>query len=248
MKKGWSCGIRGTAVLLALTCLFMAVSLYRNGDMQRSAAGVATENDASEPVILLDAGHGGEDGGAVGVNGVAEKTINLALVGQLGTMLTAAGVKVAYTRTEDRLLYTEEQNIYGMRKIYDLRNRLEIARQTENVVLISIHMNKFSDARQKGVQVYYSVSDPRSRALARRIRSSITSDLQSGNRRVSKPGNSSIYLLERADFPAVLVECGFLSNPEECAALCDTEYQKKLCFAMFCAIMEYISTEKGSAT
>ena len=186
------------------------------------------------------------ESGIIGANGVLEKQLNLQITERLGALLEEAGVAVTYTRREDKLLYTEEQNIKGKRKLYDLRNRLDIAERTENALLISIHMNTYGDKSQNGLQVYYGRADAGSRRIAEAIHAAARRDLMPSNRRQPKAAGSSIFLLDRATCPAVLIECGFLSNPEECEKLCEEDYQKALSFSLFCAIMEYISTqEKG---
>ena len=163
----------------------------------------------------------------------------------LGQMLTAAGQQVVYTRTEDRLLYTEEQNIRGQRKMYDLRNRLAVAEQTPGAIFVSIHMNKFSAPQYSGLQVYYGKGQAEGRRLAELVQATVRADLQPENRRAPRAAGEEIYLLHRASVPAVLIECGFLSNPAECQKLSQKDYQRQLSFSIFCAMMEYIREDGG---
>ena len=121
MKKTWFC-LRLGAGMLVFCLLFAGVSAFMLGAMQKAQPAAAQPSNGV--VFVLDAGHGGEDCGALGADGTQEKTLNMAITRMLGDMLQAAGQTVVYTRTEDRLLYTEEQNIRGKRKMYDLRNRL----------------------------------------------------------------------------------------------------------------------------
>ncbi len=243
LMQGTKGGIRTVAGLLLFSAVFFGTALF----MKRALPETEPLFSPSDtPItVVLDAGHGGEDGGAVGVSGVLEKDLNLEITVMLGEMLTAAGVPVVYTRTEDRLLYTEAENIKGKRKIYDLYNRLSIARETENAILVSIHMNKFSEEKYSGFQAYYSPHDERSRILAECVRMRVKNDLQPGNRRPLKAADDNIYLLNRADFPAVLLECGFLSNYAECEKLSTEDYKRQLSFSMFCGIMEYIKKDGG---
>ena len=193
--------------------------------------------------FVLDAGHGGEDSGAIGVNGALEKNLNMEVTLLLGDLLKEAGYRVVYTRTEDRLLYTEEQNIAGQRKTYDLKNRLAVAAAEENAVLVSIHMDKFSSPSASGLQVHYAgIGD--SRLLADKIQNRVRADLQPNSRRAIKAASEDIYLLHHATTPAVLIECGFLSNPEECKKLCEKDYQRQLSFSIFCGMMEYMERKK----
>lgn len=198
----------------------------------------ATEQEKTVTVVI-DAGHGGEDGGAVGVTGVLEKTLNLEIATAVGELLSEAGVRVVYTRTEDRLLYTEEQNIRGQRKLWDLKNRLAVAAGEENPLLLSIHMNKYPSESATGMQVYFAPG-AESRKMAVAIAGKVCADFPDMKRRVPKAAGDSIYLLAHASCPAVLVECGFLSNAGECQKLSDKDYQRRLSFSIFCAMMEYI--------
>ena len=159
-------------------------------------------------------------------------------------MLSAAGVDAVMTRTEDRLLYTEEQNIVGHRKENDLRNRLVMSESYENGLLVSIHMNRFPQESCRGLQVYYSPNDERSAVLAQLIQAATRKHLQSYNIRKTKAAGSSIYLLHRSGNPAVMIECGFLSNAEECENLSSEDYQRRLSFVIFCGIIEYINSQK----
>ena len=212
-----------------------------------AVAGVLGENLADvsanalpyEKLIVIDAGHGGEDSGAVGVNGALEKDLNLQIALEIGKALEEKGYVVVYTRTDDRLLYTEEENIKGIRKISDLKNRCKIAARYPNSVFVSIHMNSFGSSKYSGLQVYYSEKNDESRLLADSIQNKVINDLQKTNNRVTKPGKD-MYILENIDNTAVLIECGFLSNKEECEKLSEKEYQKELSFSIVCAIIEYI--------
>lgn len=221
-------------VLSGAIVLFFFLNLYEK-------AVVSVMSAAFNTVVILDAGHGGEDCGAVGVNGVFEKDLNLSIAFCLRDLLVAAGVNVEMTRTEDRLLYTKEQDIKGQRKINDLKNRLLFTQSYEDAIFVSLHMNKFSQSTSFGTQVWYSDHD-KAQDLAKRIQTNIKQNLQPNNYRKIKLCDSSMYLLYRSIHPSVLVECGFLSNDVECAQLCQSEYQKQLSFVLFCAIMESVSS------
>ncbi len=218
-------------ISITLPLFFKYISL-QNQDMYASA------ENTEKSIIVIDAGHGGEDCGAIGANNIYEKDLNMAISMKLGDYLRAAGYDVIYTRTEDCLLYTEEQNIKGMRKIYDLKNRVEIANSFSNALFISIHMNSFGSTDCSGLQVYYSTQIENAKTAATKIQESVISRLQPQNRRSIKKGDD-IYILENATVPAILIECGFISNPEECKKLSEKEYQKELSFAILCGIIEY---------
>jgi N-acetylmuramoyl-L-alanine amidase len=192
-----------------------------------------------EKIIILDAGHGGEDPGAIGVNGKYEKDLNLQMVQEIGAILEEKGYIVVYTRTDDRLLYAEDENIKGIRKISDLKNRCKAANKYSDSIFVSIHMNSFGDGRYSGLQVYYSPDDEDSINLANKIQLTVKERLQKENNRVTKNGEG-IYLLENTEPTSVLIECGFLTNKEECEKLSEKEYQKELSFSIVCGIIEYI--------
>ena len=188
--------------------------------------------------VVLDAGHGGEDGGTVGGSGVCEKDLNLALALTLRDLLTANGVKVVMTREDDRLLYDPNADYHGRKKALDLAERRRIAEATPNAVFISIHMNAYPDPQYRGLQVWYSKNHPDSEQLAASLQRRIRETLQPDNDRDVKPATSSIYLLHHLRIPAVLIECGFLSNPEECELLASESYRRQLAMELFLAITD----------
>ena len=195
---------------------------------------------AEEMLVIIDAGHGGEDVGATGVNGVFEKDLNLSLAFMLGEMLNEQGIAVVYTRTEDKMLYKESENIKGIRKISDLKNRCKIAKNYPNALFVSIHMNTFGESKYSGLQVYYSNNNHDSERLASAIQANVKREVQPDNNRKIKAGKD-IYILENIDNVSVLIECGFLSNPEEAKKLSQKEYQKMLSFSIICGIIEYMN-------
>ena len=197
-------------------------------------------------VIILDAGHGGEDPGAIGINGKYEKDLNLDIAITIGEELKSKGYTVIYTRTEDKMLYSPEENIKGMRKISDLKNRCKLTAEYDDCILVSVHMNSYGASKYSGLQVYYADKNEKSRALASKIQNSVRKELQPDNRRQIKKG-SAMYLLENSSGTAVLIECGFLSNPSECEKLSQKEYQKELSFSIVCGIIEYMNENDGSA-
>ena len=190
--------------------------------------------------VVLDAGHGGEDGGCEG-NGLVEKDLNLDITLRIASLLRKQGVNVVLTREIDELLYDKNSDYEGKKKYQDVRRRLEIAKEQENPVLVSIHMNYFAQTQYSGLQVWYSKADARSRILANLVQSNIKYNLQLNNKRNIKEATSSIFLLDNATFPAILIECGFLSNPDEARTLSDENYRQKLAEIIFNSIMTYIS-------
>lgn len=227
--------------IILLVALVSALCVVLHFAVEAKKAATANANAQSDiHTVIIDAGHGGEDCGAIGVNGAYEKDINFSVACHLRDMLALEGVKVIMTRREDKLLYTEAQNIKGQKKMYDLRNRLQVSSDNPDAIFVSIHMNNFSSASCSGLQVYYSKNTDGSKRLAECIQNSVCEDIQNDNKRKIKASSGDIYLLDRAKSDSVLVECGFLSNPEECEKLCDKDYQRKLSFSIFCGIIDFI--------
>ncbi len=236
-------GKRMTAAIVSASIVLIVILASVIGIVTRDVGeGLILASSATVPyekIIIIDAGHGGEDSGAVGVNGALEKDINLQIALEIGKAFEEKDYIVVYTRTDDRLLYTEEQNIKGIRKINDLKNRCKFAEKYPESVFISIHMNSFGSAKYSGLQVYYSEKNEESRILADAIQNRVIEDLQKENNRKTKPGKD-MYVLENVENTAVLIECGFLTNKEECEKLSQKEYQKQLSFSIVCAIIDYI--------
>ncbi|MBO5269937.1 MAG: N-acetylmuramoyl-L-alanine amidase [Clostridia bacterium] len=204
------------------------------------------DTDARPLVVVLDAGHGGEDGGTSASDGTKEKDLNLSVTKLLADLFRLNGAEVILTRDDDRLLYDPTSDYKGRKKMLDQRARLEIAQKAaadnENatVLFLSIHMNSFPSPTVEGLQVWYSSNTTASEKLASRIQSGVTKHLQPENSKGIKAAGDRIYLLDRLDFPAVLIECGFLSSPKEAELLKDPEYQKQLAFTIYTSVCEYV--------
>ena len=206
---------------------------------------------SSLPVVIIDAGHGGEDGGAVGVNGAYEKDINLNVAKKLHSLLRAAGFQAVMTRTEDKLLYDRNAEYEGRKKALDMQARLNMCRQYDHALFISIHQNAFVQKKYSGLQVYYSENNPASQVLASIIQDLSSQSVCTGNDRKIKSAGSNIFLLKQLSLPSVLVECGFLSNQEECEKLTQDSYQTKLAMLLYSSVLEFFaktdSFESGSS-
>lgn len=189
--------------------------------------------------VIIDAGHGGIDSGAVGVDNITEKDINLEITKKLEQLLNIANVKVILTRTEDILLNSEGA---PKRKASDLSNRVRIAQKYPDAIFISIHMNTYPQEKYKGMQVFYSPNNISSANLADIIKKNNQKYLQPANNREIKRGKD-IFILERTNNCAVLVECGFLTNYEEAHLLTTDEYQNKLSKILFISILQQLGGE-----
>lgn len=177
-------------------------------------------------VIVIDAGHGGEDGGAVSCTGAYESGINLEISLRLNDLLQLLGFDTRMIRTQDISIYTEGQTL-AAKKASDLKNRVKIINETDGAILVSIHQNIFADSRYSGAQVFYNQNDFANQ-YAPMLQENLVKELNPGSNRKSK-ASSGVYLMEHIQKPGILIECGFLSNPEEEAKLRTGEYQKKIC-------------------
>ena len=189
-------------------------------------------------VIILDPGHGGIDGGATSCSGILESKYNLEIALRLDDLLHLLGYETVMTRRADISIYTQGTTI-AQQKVSDLRERVRICNETDNGILISIHQNMYPSAQCAGAQVFYSGTDG-SRELATSLQEQLRSILKPGSNRKEQQGRG-IYLLEQIKIPGILVECGFISNPQEDALLRTELYQKKLCCVIATTVIEYMS-------
>lgn len=196
--------------------------------------------------VVLDAGHGGEDGGTSSADGALEKDLNLSIAFLLRDLLEEGGIRVVMTREEDRLLYDRNADYQGKKKKLDLLARKEIAEAVPSAYFVSLHMNSFPEESSRGLQVWYSKNHPLSYTLAEQVQSTVRDQLQPENHRLPKPATSSIFLLHQLHIPAILIECGFLSNREEASLLASKEYQKQLAEQIASAIFAQIAAAKNT--
>ena len=190
-------------------------------------------------MIVIDAGHGGIDGGATSCTGVLESHINLEIALRLEDMFHLLGYDTVMIRKTDESIYTEGNTI-ASQKVSDLKERVRIANETPNAILISLHQNTYSDSRYRGAQVFYG-NDVQSKTLAQAIQKNIVSILNPGSQRKSKSAKG-VYLMEHITCPGILIECGFLTNPEEEALLRDGQYQTKLCGVIAASVSGLLGT------
>lgn len=228
---------RGKSIIVYFLTVLSVVLLSVWGSR---AVTVISENSPIERKsrIIIDPGHGGEDGGATSCAGILESRYNLEISLRLNDLLQLLGHETELIRTTDTSVYTTGETI-AQKKISDLKQRVKTVNETPNALLLSIHQNHFSDSRYRGAQVFYASTEG-SRELAKKLQSTFVSTLNPGSSRKSKKCEG-IYLMERIRCPGILIECGFLSNPEEEALLRDGEYQKKLSCVIAATVGEYLS-------
>ena len=202
----------------------------------------STKQNANQPIVIIDAGHGGFDGGAVSDDGTVEKDINLSIALYLQEYLSIFNIKTIMIRETDCSVEDNGLNTIRQKKTSDLHNRMKIMEETDNAIFVSIHQNKFPDGKYSGTQVFYSPkTKDESQVLAQTIQDYIVNTLQKDNKRQIKECGTSVFLMYNAVKPAVLVECGFLSNYEETQRLKSSEYQKKIAFCIAMGIQNYLS-------
>lgn len=229
-------GKRKTAA--ALLILAAAVFLCARG-------GIAVRTMAeghTEHTLVIDAGHGGFDGGAVGATGVCEQDINLSIAQRVQALVGFFGVRTVMTRPDGNALDYDASRPVRENKVADIKAREKIANDTSNPVFVSIHLNKYPDPKYAGAQVFYSVRHAGSRTLAEALQQALVSGVDPDNNRQAKQAESSIYLMKKLDCPAVIVECGFLSNPAEEQKLTQPAYHKALAL---CIVNGYLRYEAG---
>ncbi len=219
--------------------LFILAVLAGIGILSRSVS-VMAENQAPEReiCIIVDPGHGGEDGGAISVSGKAESGYNLAIAMRLNDLLHLLGYETRMTRTSDISVYTKGGTL-AQKKVSDLKERVRICNEPENALLLSIHQNFYPDERYAGPQVFYAPTEGSSQ-LAKQLQHVLSAELRPGSSRGAKKAGG-IYLMEHVRCPAVLIECGFLSNYPEEAALRNPEYQKQISGLIAAAVAQYLS-------
>lgn len=222
----WPLYLISTMVVISI-CTFgsrAVTAVWENSALQR------------QNVIVIDAGHGGEDGGATSCTGMSESQINLEISLRLNDLFRFLGYETKMIRTTDISVYTEGNTI-AAKKASDLKQRVKLVNETEGALLISIHQNIFPDSRYSGAQVFYKED---SNILAQSLQTAFTSHLNPGSRRKSKKAEG-IYLMQHIKKPGILVECGFLSSPEEEYQLRTGEYQQKLCTLIVTTVSNYLA-------
>ncbi len=219
---------------ILVLAVFLMIGVY--GDRAITVFSQSSAED-DRTCIIIDAGHGGEDGGATSCTGILESKINLDISLKMEQIMNLIGIKTKMIRRTDRSIYTQGSTI-AAKKVSDLKQRVKIVNETENAILVSIHQNYFSDDRYNGAQIFYADTG-NSIELAKDLQNRIKEVLDKNNNRVVKQAKG-IYLMQNIECTGILIECGFISNHEEEAKLTDNEYQKKLCCVIATEISNYL--------
>lgn len=219
---------------ILIVAIFLAVPLWGN-----HAITVLSQNLHQKNNVVIDAGHGGVDGGAISCTGVYESHINLEIALRLEDLMHLLGVRTVMIRNTDRSVYTEGNTI-AAKKVSDIKHRLQTVNTTPNALFVSIHQNNFSDPKYSGAQIFYN-QKPESKHLAEILQEAVRENLDPGNKRKPKK-TTGVYLMEHINCIGVLIECGFLSNHQEEAKLRDPSYQQKLCCVIAATVSQYLNT------
>ena len=226
-------------VLMLATVLVALIFVFLEKKIDFSLVSVTDRADT--PVLVIDAGHGGEDGGAVSLSGVYESELNLDIALKLAALSDLTGIEYIMTRSSNDISYPDSAKTVSSRKKYDQKMRVQLINDTKNAVLISVHQNFYPHKSPHGPQSFYA-KNLGSDSLAELIQGSMNSSLCPGNRRIAMPVAKDVFLFKNISCPAVLVECGFISNTEE-SELLDTEvYRLKIAAALTCAYLQYLDT------
>ena len=192
----------------------------------------------STHTIILDAGHGYPDGGAVGTDGSIESDLNLNIVLKLQTLLESSNCNVILTRSDENGIYETTADSKKKKKISDMENRVKIANNSNAELFLSIHQNKLPQSQYSGFQTFFKNKDETSKQIAENIQTSLDNFIKKEKSRNIK-SISGIYLTKNVDIPLVIVECGFLSNEQENKLLQTDEYQNELAWSIFIGVMDY---------
>ena len=201
---------------------------------------IQSEGVQEDFVIIIDAGHGGDDGGAVSIGGICEKDLNLAMSKSLSSNLEAMGYHVIMTRTDD----TDTDGEEGFNKRKDILNRLKYTEQYPNSLFISVHMNSSTSSTDKGFTVFYGEKNELSKKIAENIYYAVENFAYTSRLRDVKESPDSVYLMNNCTVPAILVECGFISNKTDEALLIDEKYREDLSYILACGIDKFCIENK----
>lgn len=235
-------GVFWIILICGLVCLSSVIGVFLRFYQSEPTFSISP----GRPVIIIDAGHGGMDGGAVSASGIMEKDINLSIALKLEALLEVLGFDTVMVRDSDRSIHDENAVTVRQQKSSDLKNRLNLLEDTHSGILISIHQNIYSQASAYGTQVFYGPNRGESALLAEYLQKTITGYLQPDNHREIKQAGDSLYILYHAAKPAVMVECGFLSNPQDLILLQDETYQEKMAFSIAAGLMNTLAHQENN--
>lgn len=222
-------GVAAGLLILATTSIFF--------NEKSNAVSTTVRKVADGPCVVIDAGHGGNDPGKVGVNGALEKDLNLEIAMLVKQFLEADDIRVVMTREDDAGLYDPNAS---SKKVQDMKERIKIIETNNPLVTVSIHQNSYPEEYVHGAQVFYYSNSIEGKKLAEKIQTRIATGADPENKRQIK-ANDSYYLLKKTKTPIVIVECGFLSNYKEAEKLASKEYQEEIAWEIHLGIIQYLN-------
>ena len=214
---------------------------YQLAKTEREAMKV-TATPASSKIVVIDAGHGTPDEGAESKEGTTEAQINLKIALKVQNLLEQSGCTVILTRSDDNGIYDLDKNTLREKKVSDIKNRVKIGNESSADIFVSIHLNKIPESQYYGWQSFYKNNDDESKKLANSLQNSLNESIDKVNDRVSLP-IKNIYIVEHVEIPISIVECGFLSNPEEEQQLQTEKYQEEIAWGIYNGIISYFYYE-----
>lgn len=225
---------------LITCCIIISVFFYSSQRLKRVDIVPTMSVPVTNKTIVLDAGHGIPDEGAQSANGLTEANINLKITLKVQKLLENSGATVILTRSDENAIYEIDAKTTSQMKVSDIKNRVKIGNNSSADIFVSIHLNKFSESKYYGWQTFYRNGDDNSKNLATEIQNNLNNNMKKENNRVPHT-LSNVYIMKNVEIPTTIVECGFLSNPEEEAALQTNEYQDKLAWSIYNGIMDYFN-------
>ena len=229
-------------LFMIILIVFLTPISYKNNPINTKKVNTVTSNDIETKIkVVIDAGHGDPDGGAISEDGIKESDLNLQIAQKLKRKLEEENIEVIMTRENSNNIasLSEQQKTIRQIKTSDLNNRVKIANESGASILVSIHMNKFEDSKYRGWQTFYSKESEEGKKLAENIQTSISEVIEFENKRTPLK-IEGIKIIDKSKIPAVIVECGFLSNSEECNLLKDENYQEKMAEGIKNGIQKYL--------
>ena len=224
------------SIIIAL--LAFSFSIENNTEKSKGNTITTTSTPVSGKTVVIDAGHGIPDEGAESSNGTTEAETNLKIALKLQNLLEQSGSTVILTRSDENAIYDLDSKTLKQKKISDIHNRVKIGNESHADIFVSIHLNKIPQPQYDGWQTFYREGDEEGAKLAKQIQENLSKNIDKENNRIAKTIDN-IYIIKHVEIPITIVECGFLSNPEEEKKLLDDEYQNKLAWGIYNGIIDY---------
>lgn len=226
---------------LIITSIFVAifVFIFTTDDIQKQNNYISTVSlPVTEKVIVVDAGHGIPDEGAESSKGTTEAETNLKIALKLQNLLEQSGSTVILTRSDENAIYDIDSKTLRQKKISDIHNRVKIGNESSADIFVSIHLNKIPQSQYDGWQTFYKEGNEKGEKLAKEIQNSLNETIEKANNRIAK-SIDNVYIIKHVEIPTTIVECGFLSNPDEEQLLLNDDYQNKLAWGIYNGIINY---------